>query len=75
MRKRKFRDIELSQLGFGLMRLPVLDGDESKIDVHEADRMLHEAFDAGVNYFDTAWPYHSGRSENFAGEFLKKSGL
>jgi predicted aldo/keto reductase-like oxidoreductase len=60
-------DFEPSALGFGAMRLP-LSGDGPKdIDREEARRMLRRAVDLGVNYVDTAWPYHGGASEGWLG--------
>ena len=60
-------DFKPSALGFGAMRLP-LAGDEPKdIDREEARRMLRRAVDLGVNYVDTAWPYHGGESEGWLG--------
>jgi predicted aldo/keto reductase-like oxidoreductase len=58
-----FQDLKLSALGMGCMRLPVIDGDDSKIDVAETDRIVDVAMAGGVNYYDTAWGYHGGHSE------------
>ena len=62
--------IETSLLGFGCMRFPVTA--EGKIDEPEAEKMLDKAIAAGVNYIDTAYPYHDGASEPFVGRVLKK---
>ncbi|MCG6912115.1 MAG: aldo/keto reductase, partial [Deltaproteobacteria bacterium] len=59
---------ELSVLGFGCMRLPVTD--KGGIDEPRAIRQVRGAIDKGVNYVDTAWPYHAGESENFLGRAL-----
>ncbi|NTW71125.1 MAG: aldo/keto reductase [Eubacteriaceae bacterium] len=65
-------ELKVSQLGFGCMRLPVTDNDASKIDRVEASKMLKYAIDNGVNYIDTAWPYHGENSETFVGDFLEE---
>ena len=64
-------DWKPSALGFGAMRLPILDNDSSKIDEELATRMIRTAIDAGVNYVDTAWPYHKEQSEPFVGRCLQ----
>lgn len=61
--------VELSVLGFGCMRYPTKDG---KIDEVTAEKMIDAAYAAGVNYFDTAFPYHGGESEPFTGKVLNK---
>lgn len=72
MEKRLFEKlgIETSLLGFGCMRFPLTP--EGKIDEAEAEKMLDKAMASGVNYYDTAYPYHSGASEPFVGRVMKK---
>jgi len=60
-----------SALGFGAMRLPTIGDDPAKIDEELATRMIRTAIDAGVNYVDTAWPYHREQSEPFIGRCLQ----
>lgn len=67
-----FQGEKLSALGFGLMRLPVLEGDNGKIDQEAVNRMVDYALDQGVNYFDTAWAYHEGVSEVATGIALRR---
>lgn len=72
MEKRRMEKlgIETSLLGFGCMRFPVTP--DGKIDRERSQKMLDNAIDAGVNYIDTAYPYHDGESEPFVGEALQK---
>lgn len=69
---RDFQDLKLSALGLGAMRLPVIDGDDAKVDAETAERMVDYAMENGVNYYDTAWGYHAGNSELVLGKALKK---
>jgi len=66
---RDFQDQKLTLLGFGLMRLPQKDG---KVDAELVEKMADYAIAHGVNYFDTAVPYHAGTSETVIGKILKK---
>ena len=64
--------IQASVLGLGCMRLPMSQVDDtSKVDIDEAVKMIRFAIDQGINYIDTAYPYHDGESEKIVGEALK----
>ena len=69
---RNFQGLKLSALGFGAMRLPVLDGDDSRIDEAAALRMVDTAMQNGINYYDTAWGYHGENSETVMGKALAR---
>lgn len=72
MEKRRIEKlgVETSLLGFGCMRFPMTA--DGAIDEPEAEKMMDKAIAAGVNYIDTAYPYHGGKSEPFVGKVLKK---
>ncbi len=69
---KQFQNLQLSALGFGTMRLPVLADGSGTIDQAELDRMVDAALSSGVNYFDTAHPYHGGKSEVAIGKSLSR---
>ncbi|MBD5547594.1 MAG: 4Fe-4S dicluster domain-containing protein [Lachnospiraceae bacterium] len=69
---RKFQDMKLSGLGLGMMRLPVLDGNDGAVDETAAAELIDFAYKSGINYFDTAWGYHDGNSELVAGKYLSR---
>lgn len=69
---KEFQDLKLSALGMGAMRLPVMDGDDGRIDEQAAFDMVDYAFEQGINYYDTAWGYHNGQSELVMGRALKR---
>ena len=67
---RDFQDLKLSALGMGAMRLPVIDGDDTRVDQELVNKMVACAMEGGVNYYDTAWGYHGGQSELAMGRAL-----
>ena len=69
---RDFQGMKLSALGFGAMRLPVIDGDDGRIDEAVALRMVDTAMQNGINYYDTAWGYHGESSELVLGKALAR---
>ena len=62
----------LPLLGFGLMRLPRVSPNSQDIDYKTAEKMIARAMEAGLNYFDTAYMYHGGKSQVFVGDVLSK---
>ena len=71
MQYREFKGKKISLLGFGAMRLPTVPG-TGEVDIALTEQMIDRAVGAGVNYFDTAYPYHGGRSELILRDILKK---
>ena len=69
---REFQDLQLSALGMGAMRLPVIDGNDAQIDKEATAEMVADAMEHGINYYDTAWGYHDGNSETVMGEALSR---
>ena len=74
--KRRFKDVEVSLLGLGTMRLPCETEQKREsnpnIDYEKAQKLVDLAYKNGVNYYDTAYMYHCGKSEKFIGHALKK---
>ncbi len=69
---KNFKDLKLSALGMGCMRLPLADGTDANIDETKTAEMVAYAMEKGINYYDTAWGYHSGNSEIVMGNVLSK---
>jgi hypothetical protein len=68
-----FKGLKLSRLGFGAMRLPLIPGDaDGRVDEVLVEEMTRYAMEHGVNYYDTAYPYHGGQSERVMGRVLGK---
>ena len=68
----KFQDKELSALAYGCMRFPVLNEKDDQIDEKAAFELIDYALANGINYFDTAWGYHGGKSEIVTGKALAR---
>jgi len=73
MKYRNFNGRDISQLGFGAMRLPTTENGE--INKEESFRLFDYAYEQGVNYYDTAYVYHGGKSEVVLGEWIKNAGI
>ena len=69
---KQFHDLNLSALGLGCMRFPVVDGKSDQIDEAETAKLVAYAMEQGINYYDTAWPYHGGMSEIVMGRLLNQ---
>ena len=67
-----FQGQRVSRLGFGAMRLPVIDGNAGNIDQEAVQALIDRALEGGVNYFDTAYIYHLGKSEASLCQALEK---
>ncbi len=67
----KHPGVWLPILGFGCMRLPVVDRDSNRIDEPRAAALIESAVSRGVTYLDTGYPYHGGNSELFLGRLLE----
>ena len=64
-------DWNVSALGFGCMRLPPRRINRLRAQTEESIRIIRHGIDLGINYVDTAWPYHLGDSEKILGKALK----
>ena len=66
-----------SRLGFGMMRLPVKNGDPTDFDYEQLNAMVDTFMEAGYTYFDTSYVYHNGKSEEAVriGAFLEENGI
>jgi predicted aldo/keto reductase-like oxidoreductase len=71
----KIPNVEVSTLGFGCMRLPIVGNVQTNIDQARSEQLFKLAYEQGVNYFDTAYPYHGGSSERALGSALKNLGI
>ena len=69
---KEFKGLKLSALGLGCMRLPVLEGDDGRVDEAAAQELVDCAMAHGINYYDTAWGYHNGTSELVMGRALAR---
>ena len=69
---REFKEDRLSLLGYGCMRLPVIDGDQGRIDEDAVRALVARAIEGGINYFDTSYSYHLCQSEVVIGKILRE---
>lgn len=69
---KSFQDMRLPALGFGIFRLPTIDGDNARPDEVEAAKMVARAMEGGCNYYDTGWNYHGNNAQAVLGRILKK---
>ena len=72
MIRNNFNGTDISMLGLGMMRLPCIDNNDSIVDEAAVCCMIDYAIEQGVNYFDTAWMYHGGTSEEVSGRCLNR---
>jgi predicted aldo/keto reductase-like oxidoreductase len=71
MMYKPFKELKISTLGMGNMRLPTI-GNDGPIDEEKAAEIIEYAYENGINYFDTAYRYHEGESEKFVGKVLNR---
>ena len=67
-----FKGLKISALGFGAMRLPQTDDNPANIDKVRTQELVDDAMASGINYYDTAWGYHDGKSQIVLAECLRK---
>lgn len=67
-----FHGKQISRLGLGCMRFPLCGTEQNEVDLEKTAKLVDHAIASGINYFDTAWPYHGGESETIIGTLLKK---
>lgn len=64
-------NVKTSRLGFGVMRLPIIEEDNGLINYRKSRKLIEKSLELGINYFDTAYIYHRGQSEIFTGEMFR----
>jgi len=70
MIRHNFHELQVSGLGMGCMRFPLVNGNNAMVDEDAAGEMIRACMEMGVNYYDTAWGYHEGTSEALMGRLL-----